>query len=61
MTEKRHEVLSKTPFFSFLETGLHYVAYAGLELTIFLPQPPECWDYRCAPLYLPMAKFSMLI
>jgi hypothetical protein len=19
----------------------------GLEPVIFLPQPPECWDYRC--------------
>jgi hypothetical protein len=31
--------------FFFFETGSHYVA--GLELMIFLPQPPECWDYRC--------------
>jgi hypothetical protein len=28
--------------------GLHYVAQAGLELMI-LPQPPECWSYRCVP------------
>jgi hypothetical protein len=21
----------------------------GLELTILLPQPLECWDYRCVP------------
>jgi hypothetical protein len=32
--------------FSFLMTGFHYVAQADLELVIFLPQPPECWDYR---------------
>jgi hypothetical protein len=24
----------------------HCVAQAGLKLMIFLPQPPECWDYR---------------
>jgi hypothetical protein len=22
-----------------------YVAQAGLELMVLLPQPPECWDY----------------
>jgi hypothetical protein len=32
---------------SFLETGSHYVAQNGLELTIFLFQPPKCWEYRC--------------
>jgi hypothetical protein len=25
------------------------VAKTGLELVILLPQPPECWDYRCVP------------
>lgn len=24
-----------------------YVAKAGLELMIFLPLPPKCWDSRC--------------
>jgi hypothetical protein len=31
------------------ETGSHYIAQAGLELSILLPQPPECWDYRHVP------------
>jgi hypothetical protein len=31
------------------ETGSHDVVQAGLELTIFLLQPPECWDYRYVP------------
>jgi hypothetical protein len=31
----------------------HYVAKAGLKLTIFLPQPAECWDYRHVPPHLP--------
>jgi hypothetical protein len=22
---------------------------AGLELSLLLPQTPECWDYECAP------------
>jgi hypothetical protein len=26
------------------ETGGCYITQAGLELTILLPQPPECWD-----------------
>jgi hypothetical protein len=24
-----------------------YVAQAGLKLEILLPQPPECWSYKC--------------
>jgi hypothetical protein len=35
-------------FFIF-ETGCHYLAQADLKLLILLPQPPGCWDYRCAP------------
>jgi hypothetical protein len=31
----------------FFETGPRYVTQAGLELVIPLPQPLECWDYRC--------------
>jgi hypothetical protein len=33
-------------------TGSGYVAQASLKLTILLPQPPECWDYRQMPLCL---------
>jgi hypothetical protein len=30
----------------------HYVAPAGLELVILLPEPSECWNYRCvSPLF----------
>jgi hypothetical protein len=36
-------------FFFFLKTRAHYIAQVGLKLAILLPQPPECWDYRCAP------------
>jgi hypothetical protein len=36
-------------FFVCFETGSHYAAQADLKLEILLPQPPECWDYRCAP------------
>jgi hypothetical protein len=35
---------------SFLDTRSHYVAQTDLELTILLPQPPECWDYKCCRL-----------
>jgi hypothetical protein len=35
-----------------VETGSVYVAQAGLELMILLPQPSECWDYRHGPPYL---------
>jgi hypothetical protein len=35
-------------FVVFFETGSLYVAQAGFELSILLPQLPECWDYRCA-------------
>jgi hypothetical protein len=33
------------------ETKSQKIAQAGLELMIFLAQPPECWDYRCASPY----------
>lgn len=32
----------------FLRQAL-YVVKSGLELAIPLPQPPECWSYRCVP------------
>jgi hypothetical protein len=31
------------------ETRTCYIAQAGLELVILLPQPPEYWDYGDAP------------
>jgi hypothetical protein len=30
------------------ETGSYYVAEAGLQLEILLPQPPKFWDHKCA-------------
>jgi hypothetical protein len=33
--------------FYFFEARFCYVAQASLELSIFLPQPPECWDIMC--------------
>jgi hypothetical protein len=33
----------------YFETGSYYVAHAGLELKILLPQLPKCWVYRHAP------------
>jgi hypothetical protein len=35
--------------FFFPETESCYVIQVSLKLTIFLPQSPECYDYRCAP------------
>jgi hypothetical protein len=31
----------------FLDTGSCCVAQNGLKLSILLPWPPKCWDYRC--------------
>lgn len=28
------------------ETGFPYIAEVDLELEIFSPLPPSCWDYR---------------
>jgi hypothetical protein len=36
----------------FFEARCEYLAHIGLELVILLPQPPESWDYRCAPPWL---------
>jgi hypothetical protein len=30
-------------------TRSHYVVQVSLELTVFPPQPPNCWDYRHVP------------
>jgi hypothetical protein len=47
-------------FFSFiLDSGSRYVAQDALELEIFLPQSPECWDYRHAPSRLALGCFSI--
>lgn len=35
----------------------YFVAQAGLELAVFLPQPPKCWDYRSGPLYTAQVQF----
>jgi hypothetical protein len=46
--------------FCFFETGSWSVAQTGLELSIFLPQPPKCWDYRYAPphLFFCLARYT---
>jgi hypothetical protein len=31
------------------ETRSHYAVQAELKLELFLPWPPQCWDYRCVP------------
>jgi hypothetical protein len=35
-------------FFPFLSQGLT-IAQVSLKLVILIPQPPNCWDYRCLP------------
>jgi hypothetical protein len=40
----------------FFETGSYGID--GLKLVILLTQPPECWDFRHAPLYLARHSFS---
>jgi hypothetical protein len=45
--------LSKFIFLNtFFETGSLYEVQAGLGLSILLPQPLQCWDYRCEPPFL---------
>jgi hypothetical protein len=38
-------------FVLLFETGSLYVAQAGLELEILLPQPPKRWDERYVPIH----------
>lgn len=44
--------------FGFSETGSYYLAQAGLDLTILLPQPLEYWYYRSMPLSSFIIAFS---
>lgn len=39
------------PYLSCFNTKAHCVSpcWAGLELMIFMPQLPECWDCKCGP------------
>jgi hypothetical protein len=37
---------AKPLFCSFVETGSHHVAQAGLDYAFLLPLPPDCWDDR---------------
>jgi hypothetical protein len=49
--------LSLFPSFSVsasTKTGSPYVAQAGLQLAVLLPQPPKFWDYRHVPPCLAM-------
>lgn len=52
-------IRSQDLFYNCFEIGSWYVAQTGLELGIFLPQPSESWDYRIAPLCLPVKVFKM--
>jgi hypothetical protein len=36
-------------FLFIFEVRSYFVAQAALKLTVVLPQPPECWVYRCVP------------
>ena len=45
---------------SFLSTKSCYVAQGVLELVLFQPRPPKCWNYRHAPLCLENGKYSEL-
>jgi hypothetical protein len=38
--------------YNFFWYRVSYVSQAGLELMIFLRQPPNCWDCRCVLPYL---------
>jgi hypothetical protein len=44
-----------------LETRSCYLALAGLELMILLPQPPDCWGYRHAPPCLATFFINMIL
>lgn len=52
-------VLLSLPFF--LETGSFYTAQIGLEFAVFLSQPSQYWDTRCAPPPCQAASFLCCI
>jgi hypothetical protein len=40
------------------DTGSYYVAEAGLEFVSLLPQPPQCWVYRCALTHVATSHYA---
>jgi hypothetical protein len=46
--------------FYFLRQGPAIYSLAGLELTIFLPQPPQHWDYGHTPAHLAQ-RFGLFV
>lgn len=47
-------------WFVHLRQKSHHVAQGGLELVIFLPQPPKCCGYMCTLLQLSTASEELL-
>jgi hypothetical protein len=59
--QKRGRLLTCFSFdgvmFTFMRES-YYLVQTGLRLTVLLPQPPECWDYR--PVLPHCLSFSIL-
>jgi hypothetical protein len=53
------EIISEIFVTYFFEIGSSYAAQAGLQLKIFLPQPPKCWCYRPVPPFPAQLWFLM--
>jgi hypothetical protein len=42
-------LIFETPSHYVTQVQTHHMVYANLKLVILLPQPPRCWNCRCAP------------
>jgi hypothetical protein len=58
----KEQIISPAAFLGVwgIETGSHYVAQAGLELRILLPQPLKSLGLQCVLLCLASSTSSML-
>jgi hypothetical protein len=52
--------LSSFCLFVFETQGAFYIAQAGLKLTLLLPRPHKCWDYRCVPTWMAQQFWHIL-
>lgn len=58
---KERFLFSENIYCDLLETGLCFVAQAGLKLAVLLSQPPKCWAHRNIPMPAKMHSHTTVL